>query len=108
LTIFNAQNQTAAGVINTIAGVLARHRAVLNDINDLYAWTSGISAADLEALSGAMPSGDAGDLLAAVADAHAEYLIHTTGQAPSSYPQVTGTPYVYAASQVTVIGSLIS
>jgi farnesyl diphosphate synthase len=39
----------------------------------------------------------------AVADAHAEYQLYATGTVPGSYPQ-PASAYVYAASQVRVIG----
>jgi hypothetical protein len=42
-------------------------------------------------------------ILSAIADAHALWVIYTTGQAPATYPQVTG-PYVFGASQRAIIG----
>ncbi len=83
MAVFNASGQSAAAIINNVTGrLIAHHRAL----------------ADLTAAPLSMASADANAILAAVADAHAEYLIHTTGQAPGSYPQVTGTPYNYSAS----------
>ncbi len=104
MAVFNASGQSAAAIINNVTGRLIAHHRALADLAGLYAWTSGLSAADLTAAPLSMASADANAILAAVADAHAEYLIHTTGQAPGSYPQVTGTPYNYSASQTAVIG----
>lgn len=93
---------TQAQVVQLVQQRLLALRAALDGVNDLFGWTSGVSAADLVTLG--FSQADAGQILSAVADAHAEYLVHTTGQAPSTYPQVTGTPYVYAASQRLVLG----
>lgn len=106
MAIINAENWTAGQIMARVSGALVNHRQAMEVLNSIYAWTSGITAADLEA---APPNGpglsvvDANAVLTAVADAHAEYLIHVTGQAPSSYPQVSS-PYVYAASQNALIG----
>lgn len=104
MAVFNATGQTAAAIIGNVTGRLIAHREALENLNKLYRWTSGLSAADLTSAPVSMAPADANAILAAVADAHAEYLIYLTGQAPGSYPQVTGTPYSYAASQTTVIG----
>ncbi len=99
---------TTDQVLNTARSLLAAHRRSLLDVQQYALWTAGISAADLQAIAtgtGApMSSADAGIILAAMADANAEAQIHFTGQAPGTYPQVTGTPYIYAASQVRLIG----
>ena len=103
MAIISAGNMTASQIIGTVQGALSAHRAALDRIADLYAWTSSISAADLEAAPISMPAADANAILAAVADAHGEYLIHTAGSDPN-HP--INPPYVYAASQTAVLGPL--
>ena len=100
--MFNASGLNAQQITGTVQSILARHRDSLQLLAGMYAWSSGVSNAELVAVG--FSSTDAATLQGAIADAHAEYLIHTTGQAPSGYPQVTGTPYVYQASQNQVIG----
>ncbi len=99
--MFNATNLTAQEVAQNVQAVLKNHRNALDDISDLYAWSSGITAADLTAIG--FVTADAGVLLSAIADAHAEYLIHVTGLPPGTYPQ-PGSAYVYQSSQSLVIG----
>ncbi len=103
MAIVNAENMTPAQLIQLVSQALVNHRQALNVLNELYKWTSGLSVADLTGAPIGMSATNANAILAAVADAHAEYLIHNTGQAPSTYPQVTG-PYPYGASQTAVIG----
>jgi len=103
VAIVNAASMTPQQIVSRVAQALVNHRQALTVLNDLYAWTSSLSLADLTAAPIGMDSATAQALLSAVADAHAEYLVHTTGQAPSSYPQVSS-PYPYAASQTAVIG----
>lgn len=103
MAIVNSASLAAGQVMNLVQDALIRHRKALKDISDLYTWTSGITAADLEALPGSISAADANAILAAVADAHAEYLIHMTGQPPGTYPQASSA-YVYANSQTAVIG----
>ena len=93
---------TLAQVQGNIQAQLANHQRALEALNDTYTWLSAYSASDLVALG--YSSADATATLNAVADAHAEYLIHTTGQAPGSYPQVTG-PYNYSTSQHVIVGT---
>ena len=102
MAIVNAANLNANVIIGNIQQKLMAHRKALDELADLYAWSSGIAAADLVAVG--VSSTDAPVLLSAIADAHAESVIHNTGQAPGTYPQVTGTPYPYGASQNQVIG----
>jgi hypothetical protein len=102
MAIVNSANLSGGQVLSLVQAALVRHRAALKDINDLYAWTSGITPADLEALPGNLSATDAGAILSAVADAHAEYLIHTTGQPPGSYPQVA------TATAATSMSAMIS
>jgi hypothetical protein len=103
MAIFNAANTNPGVLIANVVQELKNHRAALDALNDRYAWSSGISAADLQAAPISMTAADANALLAAIADAHAEYLIHTTGTDPSHPP--AGPAYVYAASQNQVIGA---
>lgn len=102
MAIFNSAQFNAGVIAGNVQQKLIAHRKALADLADLYAWSSGTSAADLQAIG--FSAADASALLSAIADAHAESVIHNTGQAPSTYPQVTGTPYPYGASQTTVIG----
>lgn len=105
MAVFNAENLSAAQLINTIAGKLERHRAALSDIAELHAWSATVSAADLSAAPISMDPGDANAVLSAISDAYAEFLIHTTGLPPGTYPQPPSA-YVYADSQNRVIGPL--
>jgi len=93
-------------VMTLIQQALLAHRNALVTINKLYEWTSGLSAAELAAASG-WTEAEAPTVLSAVADGNAEYLIHTTGLPPGSYPQ-PASGYVYAGSQAQVIGPLPS
>jgi hypothetical protein len=101
MAIVNAPNLNAGVVIGNIQQKLIAHRKALADLADLFAWSSGITAADLTGV-GVSPD-DAPVILSAIADAHAEYLLHTTGLPPATYPQPPQT-YVYGASQTQVIG----
>jgi hypothetical protein len=101
--IFNSSNQNSGVIIGNAQAKLAAHRKALEEAADLFAQFSGVTQADLSAAPINMPAGDANSLLSAIADAHAEYLIHTTGQPPGTYPQASAA-YVYAASQNQVLG----
>jgi hypothetical protein len=103
MAIIGASNLTAAGILSQVARALINHRQALEVLNDLYAWSSGLSAADLTAAPISMSAADANALLSALADAHAEYVLHNTGQPPAAYPQAASS-YMYAASQNQVIG----
>lgn len=103
MPIINAAGMSATQIIAIVQEALAAHRAALERLNEIYAWTSSISAADLEAAPVSMPAADANAILAAVADAHGEYLIHTAGSDPN-HP--INPAYVYAASQTAVLGPL--
>lgn len=76
-------------------------RQAVDAVNDLYGWTAGVAAADLEGLG--LSAAWAAQLLSAVADAHAIGQIYATGQPPGTYPQAASA-YVYAASQQQVMG----
>jgi hypothetical protein len=93
--------QSKAQVLANVQTKLSQLRAALQDIDDVYSWSSGVSEADLVGL-GFTPA-DADALLSAIQDAHAEHLIHTTGLPPATYPQ-PASAYIYAASQNAVIG----
>lgn len=101
MPIFNAGNISSGQLTVNLQKLLKQHVLALEALNDLYTASSGWAQADLEAV-GFAPA-DAGAYLSAVSDAHAEYLIHTTGLPPSSYPQPPS-DYIYAASQAAVLG----
>lgn len=101
MAIFNSANTSVAAIIQNTQMKLKALRAAYDEILELYAWSSGVSVADLTAIG--FTSADAATLLSAIADAHAEYMIRTTGQPPGTYPQAASA-YVYAASQTQVIG----
>lgn len=96
-------NLNSAIIWFNIQAALKAHRDALSLINQEYAWASEISAADLEAAPFNMSASDATALLTAINDAHAEYLLYTTGLPPVSYPQ-PASAYIYQASQAAVIG----
>ena len=96
----------AATALNQAVRTLIALRAAVNMAEDLYKWTSGISADELTA---APPNGlgmtqaTADGLLSSAADAHALAEYYNTGVPPISYPQPNET-YVYGASQRRLIG----
>jgi hypothetical protein len=94
-----------AQIVSLIQAALVAHRDSLFNIAELYQWTSGLAVADMEA-AGDLSAADAATYLSAVADAYAEYQNHLTGVPPSTYPQPTGQPYPYGASQARVIGPI--
>lgn len=112
MTILNSQGMSGSQVKSNAINLLKQHRAILSQLNDYYLWSSGVAASDLTtAWPNDFDTPTANGLLSAIADAHAEYQIHMTGQAPSTYPQVPTTapgPYVYAASQNALIGPNIA
>jgi hypothetical protein len=99
----NGMTQTQ--ILASVQGKLNNLANALEDINKLYRWASGLSAADLQAAPLSFSNPDAVAILTAINDAHAEFVIHTTGQAPGSYPQVTN-PYNFGASQSALLGAL--
>jgi hypothetical protein len=104
MAIVNAENLTAGQIIAIVQEALSAHRAALIRLGEeIYPWTSGIAAADLEAAPINMPAPTANALLAAVADAHGEYLIHTAGSDPN-HP--INPPYSYGNSQTALLGPL--
>lgn len=104
MPIFNAGNISSGQLTVNLQNLLRAHMLALEALADLYAASSGWALADLEAV-GFTPA-DAAAYQAAVADAHAEYLIHTTGLPPGTYPQ-PASAYVYGASQAAVLGPAI-
>jgi hypothetical protein len=87
--IFGAITQSQL-TMNTQQRLVAL-RTAFQGVQELYAWTSGQSAAALEGMG------------FSASDANALASINATGLPPSTYPQ-PGTAYVYAASQNAVIG----
>lgn len=97
-----ATGLSAPQVQNYIQSALAQHRAALRQIQNVYAWTSGLTQADMETAAG-LSAADASTYLSAMADANAEANIHFTGAPGGSYP-APASDYVYAATQAQVIG----
>lgn len=94
---------TQAQILASVQGKLNNLANAFEDINKLYRWSSSLAAADLEAAPLSFSAADATAIQTAINDAHAEFMIHTTGQAPGTYPQVTG-PYTYGTSQSALLG----
>jgi hypothetical protein len=91
-------------IINNAQAKLAALRNALAECEEYYQWLIGYAQADLTGIG--MATLDVSSIFTAFADANAFYQVWNTGQAPGSYPQVTTTPYVYAASMRIVIGPL--
>lgn len=92
---------TMAMVNQLVTQKLSALRAALDDVADLYQWTSGLVDTDLTGIGFA--SADADDILSAVADANGLAQIGATGLPPGSYPQ-PASAYVYEASWARIIG----
>lgn len=101
MSIFNASNINAGVIAQKVQAQLIQLRNAINGVQNMYGWSSGVSAGDLEAIG--FSAGDADALLAAISDANAVAQIYETGLPPGSYPQ-PASAYVYAASQRLVIG----
>jgi hypothetical protein len=101
MTIFTSQFTSVDTIQITVTAKLKALQAALDNITDLYGWSSTVAAGDLENLG--MNSTDASTLLSACADANAVAQIYETGLPPSSYPQ-PASAYVYAATQRQVMG----
>jgi hypothetical protein len=97
-----ATGLTTAQVQSLIQGTLAQHRAALQRVQALYAWTSGLQVADMATAAG-LSTADATTYLSAVADANAEANYHYSGAPGGAYPAPTS-DYVYGATQAQVIG----
>lgn len=103
MPVIGAGPTTATELIDAVKRALINHRESLQTLGDLHDWSSGISLSDLTSAPVNMSSTDAQAILTAINDAHAEYLIHTTGLPPNTYPQ-PASAYIYEASQNAVIG----
>lgn len=101
MAVFNSSQFNTGVVAGSVQQKLIALRNALVSVQELYGWSSGVSAADLEAIG--FSAADANALLSAVADANALAQIYTTGQPPNTYPQAASA-YVYASSQRQVIG----
>lgn len=95
---------TQGQVLASIQAKLKALRDAAADVQELYKWSSGLQASDLESAPLSFVAADANTILSAISDMNAVAQILFTGQAPSTYPQVTGTPFVYAATSAQVIG----
>lgn len=91
-----------AQVVQLVQQKLSALREALNEVKDLYGWTSGITPTDFATASGYTLT-DAGSVMAAIADANALASYYNTGEPPGSYPQAAAA-YIYGASQRAVIG----
>ncbi len=102
MALFNPGSLSPQQIITLAQSRLAAHRRALLDINELYGWLSAQSDPDL--VTGLGFDVDAlAAVRSAMADAHAEYQLYSTGTVPGSYPQ-PASAYIYAASQIRVIG----
>jgi hypothetical protein len=90
--------QVAANIVSRLASL----RNALQEVQNLYAWSSGTTAADFETYSG-YSTEDGPSVQAAIADANALAEIYLTGLPPSTYPQ-PASAYVYETTQAAVIG----
>jgi hypothetical protein len=97
-----ATNLTPSQVQMLIVSRLTALRDALDNLQDLYRWTSGLAVSDMETAAG-VSANDAPIWLAACADANAEAQMHNTGLPPNTYPQ-PASAYVYGASQAQIIG----
>lgn len=93
-------NTNSAALVASIQNAIKALRDDLYNIQKLHAWSSGVSTAELVGLG--LSTSDANALLSAINDANAIAQIYQSGQAPGTYPQVTG-PYPYQASQVAIL-----
>lgn len=89
---------TEVEILQQAQNALLNLRRALQQCADLYAFTSGVPTADLEAL-GFTPA-DTAAVLSGIADANALASLYETGSLPDSYTL----PYVFGASQRVVIG----
>jgi IS5 family transposase len=103
MTMFNG-GVAAATQLSQIAAKLSNLRFALEQANDLSLWAAGITNADMATGLG-LSSADAQTLKGALADMGSLYSLFATGQAAAGYPQVTGTPFVYASQARLVIGA---
>ena len=99
MAIVNGSTMNPGQVSGSVVSALKLLRAAYNAVDDVYGWTSGISAADLEAIG--FTAADATALLTAMNDAHAEHAFRV-GTPVTTYPA----NYNYQASQDAFIGPL--
>lgn len=105
MVMFNSANLSPQGLITNVQQGLIAIRTAMNTADDMYAWSSGVALADLEALGPTgMAQADAQAILTAIADAHALSQYYNVGLPPGTYPQPPSS-YVYGASQRIVISS---
>lgn len=97
MTVFNGDGKTAQSVTNSVQVRLGALRRALGDIEDLYAWTSGVSPADLATATGLSQS-DAQSIFDAVADAHWVAVMYGGGTYTGQLP------HNFSASQAAVLG----
>jgi hypothetical protein len=90
-------------ILASVQARLINLRRALDDIQDTYGWSSGVSTDDLVAAG--FSATDAPTLLSSIKDAWAFSQMYTGQQPPSpTYPQISGTPYNFSASAFRVIG----
>jgi len=99
--MFNAQYTQPGQLIGQVQQGLMAMRAAMAAVSDMYAWSSGVSSAELVACG--LPQADADALLSAIADAHGIAMIFNTGSDPRNPPA----NYVYGASVRRVIGARV-
>lgn len=99
--MFNSANLQPGQVIAQVSQCLVVIRNAMDVADNLYAWSSGVSLADLEGIG--MSQADAQALQSAIADAHAISSLYNNGLPPGTYPQPSSA-YAYGASQRLVIG----
>lgn len=98
---------TEAYIINNAQAKLAALRDAFTACEEFYQdMVQPYQVTDLEAAPISMDAVSAQAIFTAFADVNALYQVYLTGQAPGTYPQVTGTPYPYANSQHVIIGPL--
>ena len=101
MAIFGAGNINAATLSQKTVNLCAQLVNVLQSVQDLYAWASGQTTEDLEALG--LSAGDLQFIQSAMADANAVAEILFTGLPPGTYPQ-PASAYVYATSMRQIMG----
>jgi hypothetical protein len=101
--VFNEASIPPQALITSVQQGLIIVRAAMGVASDMYAWSSGVSLADLEGLGPAgtgIPAADAGQILSAIKDAYALSCFYNTGLPPSGYPQPPSAYRHRASAQV--------
>lgn len=88
-------------VLANIQSRLIALRQAFEDVQNLYAWSSGIQQSDLE--NAGFSADDANTVLEAINDANAVAQIYDTGLPPANYPQPPSA-YQYSTWQRQIIG----